>query len=414
MKKSSKISSMDLIKNSLDDKTLSDNNKLLYVTNTLTKLCQFKQPLIADDFANKSIELSKNMYGPYYPELVKNYLLKANCLSQLGDVDKMYDSLNNAFVVSSLNFKFDSFEMLEVFDAFRKFSLMIDEVGEHEIYSLKMIKIMNKLSKNSDVEQKIKLLFFKFSILDGLTDFTNEIYTIEKLKLYYTIYEELINSESVELISKIESDKFDKENMYYILYCNIKLKSFFKKENKLQHLKELDQLIQKISHSLNSKRSLIKPYLLKMKLLTKLEEDSKNLERLILNDWCSLIDLLTSNGENNLISANYTIDLIKAILTKNKSYRVRLSNLLNIAGESYSNFFEFDMDPVSTNQNYIYTELCYLGALINKDDPNMSPWNLAAVASENYYSILGSNSEKFKKATNLLESLIKQHNVQKS
>lgn len=415
LKKNSQFSSMDLLKNTLDDNIINDTNKLIDISYTLSKLCLLKQPLLAQDFANRSIELGKKIYSAYYPELAKTHLLMANCLSQLGEIDKMYDSLNEAFIVTSLNFKFDSFEMLEVLDAYRKFSLKIDEVGEHEIYSLKMIKIINKLSETANLDQKVKLIFFKFSILDGLTDFTKEIYTIEKLKQYHSIYEELITLKLLELFSEIDLDKVDKDMIYYILYCDIKLKSFFKKDHKLQHIKQLDKLIEKIiSNSNVSNTSLIKPYLLKMKLLIKLEEDSKKLEKIILTDWCNLIDYLSNNGENSLMSANYTMDLIRAILTNNKTYRVRLSNLLNVAGDNYNNFFEFDMDPTSTNHNFIYTELCYLGALINKDDHTMSPWNLAAVATENYSSLLGSNSEKYKKAANLLELLIKQHNVQKS
>jgi hypothetical protein len=411
----------------ITSKILQDENSVLLLCKQIGKKLINKNPMAALELIDNSIKLSMKLYGGSNPELVSLYLTQYEVLDVLGNVDQMYESLNNAFLLATFNFGSESMEMLQVLDGYRSFSKKIDEQGEHETYAEKMENIIQKLyTKNTDNKNKellLQLLNYQIKILDSLTSFSEETYTVEALKKYNKKFEDLQGLDLLkQIVSSTGNNNWGDQNLikdeiffdnhseiyYYILYANIKLKSFFKKDARIVSYKEMQSLIQLIKkkEGVNSPY-LIKPYLFILKYYQKIN-DSTKLEKILLEDWVTLIDSLTY--DNNILIANHTLTLIKSLLTKNKDLRVRLSNLLNFAGENYSKVCKFESDS-KLNNSFIYAELCYLGAYINSDDPKMAPWNMAASAVNNYVTLLGQESEKCKKTLALYDMLIKLHNV---
>jgi hypothetical protein len=103
---------------------------------------------------------------------------------------------------------------------------------------------------------------------------------------------------------------------------------------------------------------------------------------------------------------------VKSLITTDKLLKLRLSNLLNYAGDNYSSVFE--SKEKKWKEGFLFAEMCYYGAYINRDEAIMQPWSLAASSVEIYKSILGQDSDKYKKAMNLYRIIEVKHNVQKS
>jgi hypothetical protein len=384
-----------------------------------------KNPIAALELIDNSIKLSTKLYGGFNPELISLYLSRYQVSDVVGNVDQMYDSLNNAFLLATFNFGSESMEMLQVLDGYRSFSKKIDEQGEHETYAEKMEKIIQKLnskySNNRDII--IKSLYYQVKILDSLTSFSEESYTVEALKKYHKKFEVILQSDLFnQIVSSTNINDWGNENSikdfiffdnhteiyYYILHANIRLKNFFKLDARVVSYKDMLNLIQFIKKKEGaSSTHLINPYIFILKYYQKIN-DSGKLENFLLEDWVTLIDKLTY--DNPFLIANHTIILIQSLITKNKDFRVRLSNLLNFAGENYSKICKFDSDS-KLNNSFLYAELCYLGAYINSDESKMVPWNMAASAVNNYVNLLGQESEKVKKTLALYDMLIKFHKV---
>jgi hypothetical protein len=400
----------EFLKLFFQDEVLKDSTQLLEIMKEVGICLVYTEPIIAEKILNEAINLSKQSYSKYNPDLYSLHLHRARALMMFKDLDAAYESINLALINAIQNFPYDSFEIVEVLEAFGKFSLEIQEYGEYEIYCQKIDNILNKLEKTkNDTFSSLKIIYFKCSILDGLTSYYNHTYTIDQLKSFSTKYENLISSNLFIMFEK-ESSQLSEPEKFYILYNKIKLKAFFRKELQVSQILEMINLCREMSKLKKFElHLLIEPYIFLITQYAK-NEDTTKLENFIFKEWVDLIELIS---KNNFIAANsHFLNLIRSLLFKEKFLNRRLSNLLDLTGENYRKLLEIKIKQEKIKKTYLYGELCYLGAIINRDNPTMHPWNLGLLAFEIFNDTLGENAEKTKKAKSLSEWIIKRHNIQ--
>lgn len=375
----------------------------------------YTNTFVAKDFLDKSIELSKKLYGKYNPSLIDLYDLRAKALLEMGDIDELNRNINQCFLLTLLNYKYISLETVKSLENFRKFSQRIEEMWEHGLYCKKMEEVIEKIFKDEKYTTNIKLLYYYMKVLDGLTSFPEKDYTVELLKKNYKKFTDLQKNTLYQKVIK-NSDNLktdcDPSLIYYIRYSNIKLNFFFNKLVKEEIKKQITTLITDMQSQLGKFHpNLIDPYLLLIKYHYKFQNKDQ-LNHLISEDWSVLVETVCE--ENQLLLANYTLRLVNTILTRDKEYRYRLSNLVNLVGENYEQVFNFSKNPQNISNNFLFAEVCYTGAFVCKDEQKMQPWEMVALASEIYSKILGGESEKYKHSIALLRDIEKQYNLSKS
>jgi hypothetical protein len=399
------------------EEELKDEKKKLYICSSISKGLVYKNPCIANELLNTSISLSIKHNGKYNKELIQLYILKSKVLIELGDVDIAYEAINNAFLITLLNYSYNSLEVLDILNTFRKFSLRIDESLEHILYCDKMTKIIKKLEKNEKINS-IKLYFYKLSLLDGMTSNTdgpNSRFSYDDLKSVYSQFDSVSSEvEYKNLIAlssvKIKELDFDsQEKIFFLKYFNLKLKNIFIKLNNANILEEIRALIDQIDKTYKPNDPhdpylLIHPYILMIKINLK-QKNMEILENSILNDFHTRLIFLFE--DSILLISNTVFMLVNSLLSKEKEIQVKLINLINFIGDNYESYFKIRENPQKMDNNLLYADLCYTSGYLARDRPDFNPILLVETALYIYLNILGVGSEKYKSTFVLYEILKK-------
>ena len=414
IKPESSVKPIEYLVDHIDEKSLNDKHKLLLIYYNIGCNIIYSQPFIARDFFNNAIDLSKSLYGKYNPQLIQFYQKKQIIYDLLGYINDLNNCNNEILILTLLNYKFNSLETIKCLDNFRSFSLKIREKDEHTIYSNRMERILNILIKDKLIDHSdyIKLIYYYMKLLDGLTNFSYKSYTLDEFKNISLTYE---NLKKTDLFKEVMAYEFDINNKYleYIYklhFYNIKINYFFKMDKNENLFNEMNELIKSIHNTLgNSHICLIEPYLFIIKYLFK--KDNKVIfEKFLLEEWCNLIDNIFTE-DNLLLQGNYTLLLIKNILTRDKEYKMRLINLINLVGDNFEKVFLLSKTDSNYTESYLYGEICYYAAYLCKDEQTFSPWELAIISTEIYEEMLGGESEKYKNSMTLLEEILNQYNM---